>query len=141
MQELLSSNFSGFVSVAVAPLGFLLSVYSIIAVLSQDFFAGEEKPLPFSTSPRKRFVFHYNGPKASRFRFLIRLLAKCIFLFLFVVTVLLVSHVSKFITLLPTLNVTLVHVQNFLNIVCLVILILIAYAVYLSVLVRSRIPD
>ena len=139
MQELLSSNFSEFLSVAVAPLGFVLAVYSIIAVLSQDFFAGEERPLPSSPSPRNRFVFHYDGPKASRFRSLLCLLAKYIFWFLFVATVLLVAHVSKFITLLPALNVTLVHVQNFLNIVCLVILVLVAHAVHLSVLVRSRI--
>lgn len=137
MQDLLAPSFSELLTVAVAPLGFVLAVYSIIAGLSQDLFAGEDKASISPTSPRSRFVFYYHGPKASRLRSLITLLAKCLFWFLSVATVLLVTHLSKFITL----NVTLVHVQNFINIVCLVILILIAYAVHLSVRIRSRILD
>lgn len=142
MQELLSSCVT---SVSIIPIGFILAVYSIVAVLSKDFFDGTYQR---SLSPRRDhdrdlrdFVFNYCGLSADRLRFLIRVIASCLFWFLSLAGPLLIAHDLKLIALFPCQENIETHICNLISILSFVLLVFIAYTVRLYVLIRARILD
>lgn len=125
MQELLYS------SSTIIPIGFILAVYSIVLVLSQDFFNGT-----YRRDPRD-FVFSYRGLRADRLRFLIRVIAAGLFWFLSLVGSLLVAHDLKLIALLPDQENLETYIRMLISILSFVLLVFIAYTVMLYVSIRS----